>query len=78
MLYLIDNKYYMLRNREYVKVDVELLDGELSIKPNRSDVIEVNDGVKAKSVLIDKIIEDLKYRSSYTDPNDKPRKKYNM
>lgn len=60
MLYVINGKYYMLRNREYVQVDVELKDNELSIKPNRENVIEINDDVKAKSVLTDELIENLK------------------
>lgn len=64
MLYLINNDYYMFRNREYVKVDIELKNNELSIKPNRKEVIEANDNVKAKGVLIDKIIKDLKSKES--------------
>lgn len=60
MLYLIDGKYYMLRTREYVKVDVDLIDGELNIKPDRTHVIEANDGVKATGVLIDDVIKGLK------------------
>lgn len=64
MLYLIDNKYYMFRNREYVRVDVELKNNELNIKPNRKEVIEANDNVKFKSISIDKVIEKLKDKES--------------
>lgn len=78
MLYLINDKYYMLRNREYVKVDVELRSGELSIKPDRSDVIEVNDNVKAKGVLVDNIIKDLQNRESSHDRDNTRKNKYDM
>lgn len=60
MLYLINGKYYMLRNREYVMVETELVNNEFHIKPNRKDVIEANDSVKAKGVLIDDIIKEKK------------------
>lgn len=72
MLYLINGKYYMLRNREYVQVELTLSNGELSIKPNRKQVIETNDKIKPKGVLIEKIIEDLK------KPSNSESKKYNM
>lgn len=80
MLYKINNKYYMLRNREYVEVDIELKDNEFNIKPKRENVIEVSDNVKAKGVLIDKIIEELKKKDkpSNSDSDNKPRSKYNM
>lgn len=78
MLYLINDKYYMLRNREYVKVDVKLQDSELSIKPDRSDVIEVNDNVKAKGVLVDNIIKDLQNRESSHDRDNTRKNKYDM
>lgn len=79
MLYLINDKYYMLRNREYVKVDVELRNGELSIKPDRSDVIERDDNVKAEGVLTDKIIEKLKKRDYSRSISDNTRRnKYDM
>ena len=71
MLYLIDGKYYMLRNREYVKVDTELKGNELSIKPDRQNVIEANDSVKAKGVLIDEIIKKMK-----TSLSDASKNKY--
>lgn len=69
MLYVIDGKYYMLRNREYVKVDTELKGNELSIKPDRQNVIEANDSVKAKGVLIDEIIKKMKTSLSDVSKN---------
>jgi hypothetical protein len=78
MLYKINDKYYMLRNREYVEVDIELKDNEFNVKPKRENVIEVNDNVKAKGILIDKIIEDLKKNGKNSDSDNKPRSKYNM
>lgn len=71
MLYVIDGKYYMLRNREYVKVDTELKGNELSIKPDRNNVIEANDSVKAKGVLIDEVIKKMK-----TSLSDNSKNKY--
>lgn len=78
MLYLINDKYYMLRNREYVKVDVKLRDSELIIKPDRSDVIEVNDNVKAKGVLVDNIIKDLQNKESSHNRDNSRKNKYDM
>lgn len=78
MLYKINDKYYMLRNREYIEVDIELKDNEFNVKPKRENVIEVNDSVKAKGILIDKIIEDLKKNGKNSDSDNKPRSKYNM
>lgn len=78
MLYLINDKYYMLRNREYVKVDVELRSGELSIKPDRSDVIEINDNVKAKGILVDNIIKELRNKESSRDRDNTRKNKYDM
>lgn len=78
MLYLINDKYYMLRNREYVKVDVKLQDSELSIKPDRSDVIEVNGNVKAKGVLVDNIIKDLQNKESSHNRDNSRKNKYDM
>lgn len=72
MLYIINGKYYMLRNREYVHVNVELANGELNIRPDREDVMEVNDKIKARGVLIDKVISDLKKETS------KKSNKYDM
>ncbi len=78
MLYLINDKYYMLRNREYVKVDVELRSDELSIKPDRSDVIEINDNVRAKGVLVDTIIKELRNKESSRDRDNTRKNKYDM
>lgn len=69
MLYVIDGKYYMLRNREYVKVDTELKGNELSIKPDRNSVIEANESVKARGVLIDDIIKE--YKKNLSDNKNK-------
>lgn len=71
MLYVIDGKYYMLRNREYVKVDTELKGNELSIKPDRKSVIEANESIKARGVLIDDIIKEKR-----TILSDNSRNKY--
>lgn len=71
MLYVIDGKYYMLRNREYVKVNTELKGNELSIKPDRKSVIEANESIKARGVLIDDIIKEK--RTTLSDSN---RNKY--
>ena len=71
MLYVIDGKYYMLRNREYVKVNTELKGNELSIKPDRKSVIEANESIKARGVLIDDIIKEKK-----TILSDNSRNKY--
>lgn len=60
MLYLINGKYYMLRNREYVRVDIELKGKELSIKPDRNEVIEANDSIQVKGVMIDDVIKEKK------------------
>jgi len=50
----------MLRQREYVRVNVELKDKEFSITPDRKDVIEANDNIDAKGVYIDDVIKALK------------------
>lgn len=71
MLYLIDGKYYMLRNREYVLVDVELTGNEFSIKPNRDNVIEMDDKVKAKPVLMEEVIKKKKASSNSKQKNNK-------
>jgi len=66
MLYLINNNYYMLRNREYVKVNVELKSGELSIKPDRNDTIEANDSINARGVLIEDVIKEMQKKPKST------------
>ena len=81
MLYIINNEYYMLRNREYVLVNVELKDNELIIKPNRSKVIEANSDKSFNGVMIDDIIKKLqnKKHSEERLENIKHKKKqYNM
>lgn len=78
MLYKINDKYYMLRNREYVEVDIELKDNEFNVKPKRENVIEVNDNVKAKGILINKLIEDLKKKGKNSNSDNNARSKYNM
>lgn len=78
MLYKINGKYYMLRNREYVEVDVKLENNEFSIKPNRNHVIEDNN-VVAKGVLIEQIIKDLSKNNEHNDNSDtKSKKKYDI
>ena len=57
MLYLINDKYYMLRNREYVKVDIEL---------------------KAKGVLVDTIIKELRNKESSHNRDNTRKNKYDM
>ena len=42
MLYIINNKYYMYRDRKYIEVDVELSNKEINITPKKSSVIEDN------------------------------------
>lgn len=76
MLYQKDGKYYMLRNREYIEVEVTLKDNELNIKPSKNrDVIEKNDNVKIKGVLIDEVIKELqKPKSSFNTNSDNKSK----
>ena len=82
MLYLIDNEYYMLRNREYVLVDVKLNNNELVITPNRSKVIEANGDRSFNGVLIDDIIKKLQNKTNSEkrlEVESKHKKKqYNM
>jgi len=66
MLYLIKDNYYMLRNREYVRVDVELKEGQLIIKPDRRYVIENNDNVHVKGIMIDDIVKELQKKIKST------------
>ena len=78
MLYKINGKYYMLRNREYVEVDVKLENNELNIKPKRENVIE-NNNIVAKGILIEQIIKDLSKNKEHNDNNDtKSKKKYDI
>lgn len=78
MLYKINGKYYMLRNREYVEVDIKLENNELNIKPKRENVIE-NNNVVAKGILIEQIIKDLSKNKEHNDNSDtKSKKKYDI
>lgn len=78
MLYKINGKYYMLRNREYVEVDIKLENNELNIKPKRENVIE-NNNVVAKGILIEQIIKDLSKNKEHNNNSDtKSKKKYDI
>lgn len=77
MLYIINGKYYMLRNREYVAVNVKLTDNELSIAPDRKDVIEYTKDLKVRHILIDDIIKKLK-KEGFKKESTETNKKYNM
>lgn len=78
MLYKINGKYYMLRNREYVEVDIKLENNELNIKPKRENVIE-NNNVVAKGILIEQIIKDLSKNKEHNDNSGtKSKKKYDI
>lgn len=78
MLYKINGKYYMLRNREYVEVDIKLENNELNIKPKRENVIE-NNNIVAKGILIEQIIKDLSKNEEHNDNSDtKSKKKYDI
>lgn len=77
MLYKIDGKYYMLRNREYVEVDVSLENNEFNVRPKRENVIEKNDNIKARGIVINDVIEELKRKQS-TNNDTKPKNKYTM
>lgn len=77
MLYIINGKYYMLRNREYVSVDVKLSDNAIDIKPNRDSVIEPTNEIKVKSVSIDDVIKKLK-KEEFQKEVPESKKKYNM
>lgn len=77
MLYIINGKYYMLRNREYVAVNVKLTDNELSITPDRKDVIEYTKDLKVRHILIDDVIKKLK-KEGFKKESTETNKKYNM
>ncbi len=77
MLYIINGKYYMLRNREYVAVNVKLTDNELSITPDRKDVIEYTKNLKVRHILIDDVIKKLK-KEGFKKESTETNKKYNM
>ena len=77
MLYIINGKYYMLRNREYVAVNVKLTDNELVIKPDRENVIERTNDLKVRNILIDDVIKKLK-KQDFKNETVESKKKYNM
>lgn len=77
MLYIINGEYYMLRNREYVSVDINLSGNEFSITPNRNKVIESSGNVKVKSVLMDDVIKELKNKQTPKEESGH-KKKYNI
>ena len=77
MLYIIDGRYYMLRNREYVSVDVKLSDNAIDIKPNRDSVIEPTNEIKVKGISIDDVIKKIK-KQEFQKEVPESKKKYNM
>ena len=75
MLYIINNKYYMYRDRKYIEVDVELSNKEINITPKKSSVIEDNN-IKAKAISIDDVIKKLSKENSLSS-NSESRRRYN-
>lgn len=74
MLYIINNKYYMYRDRKYIEVDVELSNKEINITPKKSSVIEDNN-IKAKAISIDDVIKKLSKENSLSS-NSESRRRY--
>lgn len=74
MLYIINNKYYMYRDRKYIEVDVKLSNKEINITPKKDSVIEDND-IKAKAISIDDIIKKLSKENSLSS-NSESRRRY--
>lgn len=74
MLYIINNKYYMYRDRKYIEVDVELSNKEINITPKKSSVIEDNN-IKAKAISIDDVIKKLSKENSLSG-NSESRRRY--
>lgn len=74
MLYIINNKYYMYRDRKYIEVDVELSNKEINITPKKDSVIEDND-IKAKAISIDDVIKKLSKENSLSS-NSESRRRY--
>lgn len=73
MLYIINNKYYIHRDRKYVEVDVSLIGNELNITPKKDSVIEDND-IQSNTILIDDLIDKLvKERDSFSRSENKHR-----
>lgn len=74
MLYIINNKYYMYRDRKYIEVDVELSNKEINITPKKDSVIEDNN-IKAKAISIDDVIKKLSKENSLSS-NSESRRRY--
>lgn len=74
MLYIINNKYYMYRDRKYIEVDVELSNKEINITPKKSSVIEDNN-INAKAISIDDVIKKLSKENSLSS-NSESRRRY--
>lgn len=74
MLYIINNKYYMYRDRKYIEVDVELSNKEINITPKKSSVIEDNN-INAKAISIDDVIKKLSKENSLSS-NSENRRRY--
>lgn len=73
MLYIINNKYYMYRDRKYIEVDVKLSNKEINITPKKDSVIEDND-IKAKAISIDDVIKKLSKENSLSSNSDNRRR----
>lgn len=74
MLYIINNKYYMYRDRKYIEVDVKLSNKEINITPKKSSVIEDNN-IKAKAISIDDVIKKLS-KENLLSSNSENRRRY--
>lgn len=74
MLYIINNKYYMYRDRKYIEVDVKLSNKEINITPKKSSVIEDNN-INAKAISIDDVIKKLSKENSLSS-NSESRRRY--
>ena len=74
MLYIINNKYYMYRDRKYIEVDVELSNKEINSTPKKSSVIEDNN-INAKAISIDDVIKKLSKENSLSS-NSESRRRY--
>lgn len=74
MLYIINNKYYMYRDRKYIEVDVKLSNKEINITPKKDSVIEDNN-IKAKAISIDDVIKKLSKENSLSS-NSESRRRY--
>lgn len=48
MLYNIDDKYYVLVGRKYIRVMPEVKGDEVVLTPNQKEYIEKNDSLKVK------------------------------